>query len=79
MPHYKTTNDTLYFLDSAEFEHLLPEDCTLISDEEVIEIRGKQEAERLANLPKPNPPSAEELMDQLKVIQDQITTLLNSK
>ena len=36
--YYKDTTNTLHFLDSAEFEYLLPADCVAITDEEAKEI-----------------------------------------
>jgi hypothetical protein len=42
--HYKDTNNNLHFLDSAEFEYLLPADCTPITDEEAQAIRAENEA-----------------------------------
>ena len=39
MPHYKDTNNGLYFLDDAAFEHLLPEGCVKITDEEAEALR----------------------------------------
>lgn len=38
MPHYKTTENKLYFLDSEDFEHVLPEGCVKITDEEAAQI-----------------------------------------
>jgi hypothetical protein len=40
MPYYKDIEDQLYFLDSEEFEHLLPEKlkCVRMLDEEAEEI-----------------------------------------
>lgn len=34
MPNYKDTSNKVHFLDSAEFEHLLPVGCVAISDSE---------------------------------------------
>lgn len=48
MPHYKDLSGNLHFLDSAEFEHLLPEGCVEITD---------AEADILAN----PPPTAEQV------------------
>ena len=37
--NYKDKNNNLHFLDSAEFEHLLPVGCVQITDEEADSIR----------------------------------------
>lgn len=42
--YYKDTNNGLHFLDSAEFEYLLPADCIAITDEEARAIQAEQEA-----------------------------------
>jgi len=42
--YYKDKNNTLYFLDSAEFEYLLPADCVAITDEEAQAIQAENEA-----------------------------------
>lgn len=42
--YYKDTNSTLHFLDSAEFEYLLPSACVAITDEEAHEIQVEFEA-----------------------------------
>lgn len=46
MPYYKDIEDKLHFLDSEEFEHLLPEKlkCVIIEDieaKEIIDIMNK--------------------------------------
>ena len=46
--YYKDTNNTLHFLDSAEFEYLLPADCTPITDEEAQAIQAENEANQPA-------------------------------
>ena len=58
MPHYKDTNNNLHFLDSAEFEYLLPADCTPITDEEAQAIQAEIEA---------NQPTPVELTPQEKL------------
>ena len=40
MPHYKDLNNSLHFLDSTEFEHMLPAGCVQITDEETDVIRA---------------------------------------
>lgn len=46
MPNYKDTNNKVHFLDSAEFEHLLPAGCVPITDEEAEAIRLPPAAQR---------------------------------
>ena len=48
MPHYKDLSDKLHFLDSADFEHLLPAGCVAITE---------AEADAIAN----PPPTAEQV------------------
>ena len=38
MPHYKDLSGKLHFLDSAEFEHLLPEGCVEITEAEFLDL-----------------------------------------
>lgn len=54
MPHYKDINNQLHFLDSTEFEHLLPAGCVAITDEERHTIEA-------ANNPIPSPPTYQQL------------------
>jgi hypothetical protein len=44
MGHYKKPDedDRLFYLDSAVFEHMLPEGCVAISDDEAQTIRDTQ-------------------------------------
>lgn len=49
--YFKDTNNTLHFLDSAEFEYLLPADCTPITDEEAQAIQAEIEANQPAIIP----------------------------
>jgi len=44
--HYKTPDNSLHFLDSAEFEHLLPEGSVQITDEEAATIRAATQSAR---------------------------------
>ena len=37
--HYKDQSNALYFLDSAEFEHLLPAGCVQITDAEAEALK----------------------------------------
>lgn len=39
MPHYKDPDNTLHWLDSAEFEYVLPAGSVLITDEEAEALR----------------------------------------
>ena len=36
MPHYKDSNNTIHYLDSVDFEYLLPAGCVQITDEEAV-------------------------------------------
>lgn len=42
MPNYKAPDNSLHFLDSEEFEYLLPSGSVLISEEEVSVIQEQQ-------------------------------------
>jgi hypothetical protein len=42
MPHYKDLNNNLHFLESSEFENLLPLGCVQISDEEASSFTPTQ-------------------------------------
>lgn len=50
MPHYKSPDNRLYWLDSDEYERLLPQEAVKISDEEAAEIQAEYEASQ----PKPS-------------------------
>lgn len=78
MPYYKNTNNELYFLDSVKFKHLIPADCTSITEKEAIAIQVKQKADAEALISIIVPPTAEELMAQLFAIQIQIESLKNN-
>jgi len=73
MPYYKNANNAVYFLESTEFEHLIPSDCVAITDKEAKVL----EAEYIDNAPKPVQPTAAELMLQLQALQAQIESLSN--
>ena len=45
--NYKDLENNLHFLDSAEFEHLLPTGCVQITDEEADSISKVAEQKRL--------------------------------
>jgi hypothetical protein len=49
--YFKDTNNTLHFLDSAEFAYLLPADCTPITDEEAQAIQAEIEANQPVVVP----------------------------
>ena len=62
--YYKDTNNTLHFLDSSEFEDLLPADCTPITDEEAQVMQADIEA---------NQPAPVELTPQEKLASAGLT------
>ena len=69
--YYKDTNNNLHFLDSAEFEYLLPADCTPITDEEAQVIQAEIEANQPAPVeltPQEKLASAGLSVDELKVL-----------
>lgn len=39
MPYYKAPDNTVHFIDSAEYEHLLPDGSVPITDEEAEAMR----------------------------------------
>ncbi len=41
MPHYKDIENKLHWLDSAEFEHLLPAGCVQITNDEAQSLQPK--------------------------------------
>ena len=56
MPHYKDTSGHLHFLESAEFEYLLPAGCLKLSDKDAAKLQAEQ-----------NKPSAHDLI-RLQII-----------
>ena len=69
--YYKDTNNSLHFLDSAEFEYLLPADCTPITDGEAQAIQAEIEANQPAPIeltPQEKLASAGLSVDELKVL-----------
>ena len=69
--YFKDTNNTLHFLDSAEFEYLLPADCTPITDEEAHTIQAEIEANQPAPVeltPQEKLANAGLTVDELKVL-----------
>jgi hypothetical protein len=43
MPHYKAPDNSVHFLDSADYEYLLPAGSVQITDEEAETLRPKTE------------------------------------
>ena len=70
--YYKDTNNTLHFLDSAEFEYLLPADCTPITDEEAHTIQAEIEA----NQPAPVELTPQEKLASAGLSVDELKELL---
>ena len=71
MPNYKDTNNELHFLDSAEFEYLLPAGCVAITDEEAQAIQAEIEANKPAPVeltPQEKLANAGLTVDELKVL-----------
>jgi len=69
--YFKDTNNTLHFLDSSEFEYLLPADCVAITDEEAQVIQAEIEANQPAPVeltPQEKLASAGLSVDELKVL-----------
>jgi len=48
MPNYKDTSGKIHFLDSADFEHLLPAGCVEITDAEAVTIQAPTISEKRA-------------------------------
>ena len=70
--YYKDTNNELHFLDSAEFEYLLPADCVAITDEEAQAIQAENEA----NMPVPVPLTPQEKLANAGMTVDELKELL---
>ena len=70
--YYKDTNNTLHFLDSAEFEYLLPADCVAITDEEAQAIQAEIEA----NQPAPVELTLQEKLASAGLSVDELKSLL---
>ena len=69
--YFKDTSNTLHFLDSAEFEYLLPADCIAITDEEAQVIQAEIEANQPAPVeltPQEKLANAGLTVDELKVL-----------
>ena len=70
--YFKDTNNTLHFLDSAEFEYLLPADCVAITDEEAQAIQAENEA----NQPAPVELTPQEKLASAGLSVDELKELL---
>ena len=70
--YYKNTNNNLHFLDSAEFEYLLPADCVAITDEEAQAIQAEIEA----NQPVPIELTPQEKLASAGLTVDELIVLL---
>lgn len=71
--YYKDTNNNqLHFLDSAEFEYLLPADCLAITDEEAQAIQAEIEA----NQPAPVELTPQEKLASAGLSVDELKELL---
>ena len=70
--YYKDTNNNLHFLDSAEFEYLLPADCVQITDEEAQVIQAEIEA----NQPAPVELTPQEKLANAGLTVDELKSLL---
>ena len=69
--YFKDTNNQLHFLDSSEFEYLLPADCVQITDEEAQAIQAEIEANQPAPVeltPQEKLANAGLTVDELKVL-----------
>lgn len=60
MSHYKSPDNKVYFLDSAEFEHLLPTGCVQITDAEATALQ-------------PQPGANDIVKEQISVLESTIT------
>ena len=70
--YFKDTNNRLHFLDSAEFEYLLPADCIAITDEEAQVIQAEIEA----NQPAPVELTPQEKLASAGLTVDELKELL---
>jgi len=70
--YFKDTNNTLHFLDSSEFEYLLPADCVAITDDEAQAIQ----AEIDANKPAPVELTPQEKLANAGLSVDELKELL---
>ena len=65
MPHYKSQDNSLHFLDSQEHEHLLPKGSVLITDAEAQSMQPKPFAPTYKELRAAAYPSFAEQFDLL--------------
>jgi len=72
MSYFKDTNNTLHFLDSSEFEYLLPADCIAITDEEAQAIQAEIET----NQPAPVELTPQEKLASAGLSVDELKELL---
>jgi hypothetical protein len=70
--HYKSPDNSLHFLDSAEFEHLLPAGFVQITDEEAEALRPKTELTYAQKRASEYPPYTDYLDGIAKADQAQI-------
>ena len=70
--YFKDTKNELHFLDSAEFEYLLPADCVAITDEEAQVIQAEFEA----NQPAPVELTPQEKLASAGLSVDELKELL---
>lgn len=68
MPNYKDTNNNLHFLNSVEFEYLLPADCVAITDEEAKEIEEINKPVPIQLTPQEKLANAGLNVDELKIL-----------
>ena len=64
--YFKDTNNELHFLDSAEFEYLLPADCVAITDEEAQTIQAENQPAPVELTPQEKLAPARLSVDELK-------------
>ena len=71
MYYYKTPDNSIHYLDSVEFDYLLPADCVAITDEEAQAIQAEIEANQPAPVelaPQEKLANAGLSVDELKVL-----------
>jgi len=83
MPHYKNSNNDVFFLDSDGDRHFIPQDCVLISDEEANTIISQKKQTMLNSLTYAQkraseyPPMTDYLDGIVKGDQNQIQKYIN--
>ncbi len=66
MSYYKDKNNNLHFLEDENFKHLLPEGCTLITDDEAnVIIKSKKPIKTYIDKRFQSYPSINEQLDML--------------